>query len=83
MLLAIVAGALVLFVSGRLRVDMVALLVLSALALTGLVAPQDALAGFSSPAVVTVWAMFILSAGLTRADGRGYFGVGLSTRRCL
>lgn len=65
-LLAIVSIALVLFMSGRLRVDLVGLLVLSALALTGLVSPQDALAGFSSPAVVTVWAMFILSAGLTR-----------------
>ena len=66
MLLAIVSIALVVFIDGRLRVDVVGLLVLSALALTGLVTPQEALAGFSSPAVVTVWAMFILSAGLTR-----------------
>ncbi len=65
MLLAIVAGALVLFIGGWLRVDLVGLLVLSALALTGLVNTQEALAGFSSPAVVTVWAMFILSAGLS------------------
>lgn len=65
-LLAIVSIALVLFMSGRLRVDLVGLLVLSTLAITGLVSPQEALAGFSSPAVVTVWAMFILSAGLTR-----------------
>ena len=65
-LLAIVSIALVLFISGRLRVDLVGLLVLSALALTGLVSARDALAGFSSSAVVTVWAMFILSAGLTR-----------------
>ena len=65
-LLAIVTVAVVLFVGGWLRVDVVGLLVLSALALTGLVTPQEALAGFSSPAVVTVWAMFILSAGLTR-----------------
>jgi di/tricarboxylate transporter len=64
--LAIVTVAFVLFVGGWLRVDVVGLLVLSALALTGLVTPQEALAGFSSPAVVTVWAMFILSAGLTR-----------------
>jgi di/tricarboxylate transporter len=41
-------------------------MVLSALALTGLVTPQEAMAGFSSPAVVTVWALFILTAGLTR-----------------
>lgn len=66
MLLAIVTAAFVFFVGGWLRVDVVGLLVLSALALTGLVTPQEALAGFSSPAVVTVWAMFILSAGLTR-----------------
>ncbi|WP_373501831.1 SLC13 family permease, partial [Desulfococcus sp.] len=65
-LLVIIAAAFILFVHGRLRVDLVGLLVLSALALTGLVTPQEALAGFSSPAVVTVWAMFILSAGLTR-----------------
>jgi di/tricarboxylate transporter len=65
-LLAIVTAAFVLFIGGWLRVDLVGLLVLSALALTGLVTAQEALAGFSSPAVVTVWALFILSAGLTR-----------------
>jgi len=65
-LLSIVFAALIFFVGGWVRVDLVGLLVLSALALAGLVSPQDALAGFSSPAVVTVWAMFILSAGLTR-----------------
>jgi len=65
-LLTIVAAAFVLFIGGWLRVDVVGLLVLSALALTNLVTAQEALAGFSSPAVVTVWALFILSAGLTR-----------------
>jgi di/tricarboxylate transporter len=65
-LLLIVLAALVLFVGGWLPVDVVGLMVLSALALTGLVSPEQAVAGFSSPAVVTVWAMFILSAGLTR-----------------
>ncbi|RJP83141.1 MAG: SLC13 family permease [Desulfobacteraceae bacterium] len=66
LLLLIVAAAFVLFVSGWLRVDLVGLLVLSALALTGLISHEEALAGFSSPAVVTVWGLFILSAGLTR-----------------
>jgi di/tricarboxylate transporter len=66
MLIVILATALVVFIGGWLRVDLVGLLVLSALALTGLVSAQEALAGFSSSAVVTVWAMFILSAGLTR-----------------
>ena len=53
-------------VGGWVRMDVVGLLVLSALALTGLVGTEEALSGFSSPAVITVWAMFILSAGLSR-----------------
>ncbi len=63
--LTILIGAVLLFITERLRVDAVALLVLVALALTGLVTPAEALSGFSSPAVVTVWAMFILSGGLS------------------
>lgn len=66
LLLVIIVGAFVLFIGGWLRVDLVGLLVLSALSLTGLVTPQEALAGFSSPAVVIVWALFILTTGLTR-----------------
>ncbi len=64
--LGILAISLVLFISEVIRMDLVALLVLGALAVTGLVTPNDALAGFSNNAVVTVWAMFILSEGLTR-----------------
>lgn len=62
----ILAFAILLFVTEVIRVDLVALVVLVALALTGLVQPDQALAGFSNPAVITVWAMFILSAGLAR-----------------
>jgi di/tricarboxylate transporter len=64
--LGILLVAIILFISERVRVDLIALLVLGALALTGLVTPSEALSGFSSPAVVTVWAMFILSAGLAK-----------------
>lgn len=64
--LAILAVAVVLFVTERLRVDAVALLVLISLALAGLVTPTEALSGFSNPAVVTVWAMSVLSGGLYR-----------------
>ena len=45
--------------------EVTALLSLGAVALTGLVSPVQALSGFSNPAVVTVWAVFILSGGLT------------------
>lgn len=46
--------------------EVLALLVLGVLAITGLVSPVNALSGFSNPAVVTIWAVFILSGGLTR-----------------
>jgi di/tricarboxylate transporter len=64
--LLILLVALVLFISEVLRMDLVALLVLTTLAITGLVSPTEALSGFSNAAVITVWAMFILSEGLTR-----------------
>jgi di/tricarboxylate transporter len=66
LVLVILAVALVLFISEILRMDLVAMLVLCALALTGLVSPSEAVSGFSNSAVITVWAMFILSEGLTR-----------------
>ncbi len=66
MVLGILAISLILFISEVIRMDLVALLVLGALAITGLVTADEALAGFSNSAVVTVWAMFILSEGLTR-----------------
>jgi di/tricarboxylate transporter len=66
LVLAILAISLVLFISEVIRMDVVALLVLGALAVTGLVDSDQAFAGFSNGAVITVWAMFILSEGLTR-----------------
>ncbi len=64
--LVVLLAALALFISGKIRMDLVALMVLSCLAASGLVTPAEALSGFSSTAVVTVWAVFILSGGLTR-----------------
>lgn len=72
--LAILSVAVVLFVTERLRVDTVALLVLISLALTGLVTPAEALSGFSNSAVVTVWAMFVLSGGLSRTGVANLIG---------
>ena len=68
--IAIVLGvlivSLILFISEIIRMDLVALLVLGALAIFGVVNTEQAFAGFSNSAVITVWAMFILSEGLTR-----------------
>lgn len=62
-----VVGALVLFATERLPPEGVGVLVLLVLGLTGTVDAPTAFAGFASPAVITVAAMFILSAGLVEA----------------
>ena len=72
--LGILIVAIVLFVTEWVRMDVVALLVLGALAVTGLVTPADALSGFSSPAVVTVWAVLILSGALARTGVASLIG---------
>lgn len=80
-LLAIVSTALLLFATGWLRMDLVALLVLASLAITGLVSAAEAVSGFSNAAVITVGSMFVLSEGLSRAGiadvvGRWLLGAG-------
>jgi di/tricarboxylate transporter len=67
LVLGIVAFTFILLVSERLRIDLIALLVLGILAVSGLLTPSEALSGFSNPAVITVWAVFILSGGLSRS----------------
>src|SRR5699024_902146 len=66
---AIVIAAFVLFITGVVRPDITALLVLVALAVLGPwtnVSPSEALAGFSNEATITVLAMLILSDGVRR-----------------
>jgi len=64
--LLVLAGAVILFVTERLPVDVVAMIILASLLMLGLVNPSQALSGFSSEATITVAAMFVLSTGLTR-----------------
>ena len=63
----IVIGAIVLFVTEKLRPDMVALLILGALMLTGILSPEETVRGFSNPATITVGCMFVLGAALERS----------------
>ena len=54
------------FASGRIRFDVVALLVVLALMLTGVLTPREALAGFGDPVVVLVAGLLVVGATLTR-----------------
>lgn len=62
--LLVLAGALYLFVSEKLRVDVSAMLVLLALVLTGLLDARQALSGFASEPALIVATVFVLSGGL-------------------
>jgi di/tricarboxylate transporter len=74
LVLTILLIAIVLYATEWLRMDLVSLMVLLALGLTGMVTPNEAFAGFSNPAVITVAAMFVLSAGLTHTGALGPMG---------
>ena len=62
--LGIIALALVLFATEKLRVDLIALIVLLVASITGLVSKDEVFSGFANPAVITIWAVYIVSGGL-------------------
>lgn len=62
--LGILAATVALFVSDRLRLDLVALLALLALLLTGILTPGEAAAGFGDTTVMLIAALFVVGDGL-------------------
>ena len=57
---------IILFVSDRLRLDVVAMLVILVLMLSGLLSPGEALAGFGDPVVLLIAGLFVVGAALLR-----------------
>src|SRR5690606_25067737 len=72
--LSIALVAIALFASEKLSLDIVALLVLTSLAVSGLLDTGQALSGFSNPATITVAAMFVLAAGLQNSGALSGIG---------
>ena len=70
----ILGVTIVLFVWGRWPADLVALLSLLALALSGVIETRDALAGFGNPTVVMIAALFVVGEGLSRTGVTGWGG---------
>jgi len=70
----ILGVTIVLFVWGRWSPDLVALLSLLALALSGVIGTGDALAGFGNPTVVMIGALFVVGEGLSRTGVTGWGG---------
>lgn len=74
LVLAILVGAVILFISEKFPVDLVAFMVLGSLLVLGLITPDEGVSGFSNPATVTVAAMFVLSAGLQKTGAVATIG---------
>ena len=66
LVLGLVVFTMVMFLFERVRADVVALVVLVVLGLTGLVPREDLFGGFSGSAVMSIIATMILGAGLDR-----------------
>lgn len=64
--LVLLGVAITMFVSGRPRLDAVALIMIVLLPVTGVIDMNEALAGFSDPNIVLVAALFVLGEGLVR-----------------
>jgi len=62
----IIIAAMVMFIWGKVRIDIIALCVLVALFVLKLIEPGQVLYGLANQATVTIAAMFIISAGLVR-----------------
>ncbi len=64
---AIIVGMMVLFIWGRLRYDVVAMLALAASLAAGTVAPEEAFSGFSDDIVIIVASALVVSAAVARS----------------
>ncbi|MFZ9713531.1 MAG: SLC13 family permease, partial [Vulcanococcus sp.] len=67
--LLVLAGSIVLFVTGWLAPEVTGLLAAALLMVTGVLKPAEAMQGFGSPALITLMGLFAISAGLFRSGG--------------
>ncbi|MGD2268851.1 MAG: SLC13 family permease [Desulfobacterales bacterium] len=66
--------ALILLITEKLVIDLTAIGILVTLMLTRILTPLEAIAGFASPAVITVGALFLVSKGMIRTGAVGFIG---------
>jgi di/tricarboxylate transporter len=66
LVLVILGTAIFLFTLDKIRPDIISMMVLLTVVITGLLPSAEAFAGFANPAVITVWAVFIIGGALNR-----------------
>ncbi len=64
--LSVIVGAIVFFATEIISIDLVAILIMVVLSLTGVISAEESISGFSNKATITVAFMFILSASLLK-----------------
>ncbi|MCB1800119.1 MAG: SLC13 family permease [Gammaproteobacteria bacterium] len=76
---ALVGMAIALFFSGRVRLDLTAAMVIIALALSGILTPAEAVAGFGNPLVMLIAGLFVVSEGLARTGVAAWVGLRIAS----
>ena len=72
--LGILGAAILLFITEWVRVDVVALGVVVALMLTGVLTPEEAISGFANTAVLTIAALFVIGGAVMQTGLAGSIG---------
>ncbi|MDC1221961.1 SLC13 family permease [Salibacteraceae bacterium] len=75
----VILMALFLFITEKLSIDLIALLIIGVLVSTGVISAEEGISGFSNPATLTVAFMFVISAAILKT-GSLQFVAGLLTR---
>lgn len=75
--LSLLAIAVVLFATGKVRMDAIALMVIVAFVLSGTLTLNEAFSGFSDPNVILIAALFIIGDGLVRTGVATKMGASL------
>ncbi|NNC94092.1 MAG: SLC13 family permease, partial [Chitinophagales bacterium] len=73
-ILTITVLALIAFASDRVAPDVVALLVMVSLMVSGILSPSEGISGFSNPATITILAFFFVSLALEKSGAIRYIG---------
>ena len=66
LVLALLISAIVMFAIGRPRMDAVALMMIVALPLSGVITVEQAFAGFADPNIILIAALFVVGEALVR-----------------
>lgn len=80
MVLALLASAVVMFALNRPRMDVVAVIMMVALPMTGVISMSEALMGLSDPNIVLIAALFVIGEALVRTGVAQRLGDWLSAR---